>query len=39
MSRQTELECKFGFDSCSNKQITMCEQCDDGDNYEITKKI
>ena len=36
--KQSELECKFGFDSCSNNQLAMCEKCDDGENYEIKQK-
>lgn len=35
---EVELGCKFGFDSCANKQKEMCEQCDEGDNYEIEEK-
>jgi DNA (cytosine-5)-methyltransferase 1 len=28
-------ECKYGFYTCSNKQYNICEQCEDGDNYEL----
>ena len=26
--------CKFGYNSCSNNQKRMCEECEDGENYE-----
>jgi hypothetical protein len=37
-TKQSGLECKFGFDSCANNQLAMCEKCDDGENYEIKQK-
>jgi DNA (cytosine-5)-methyltransferase 1 len=29
----TKQKCKFGFESCSNKQL--CESCEEGSNYEL----
>jgi hypothetical protein len=32
------MMCKYGFYTCVNCNVKMCDSCDEGDNYEIKEE-